>query len=323
MGSVIGASFGGALAVTGTSGPGIALKGEAMGLAMMLELPMVIINVQRGGPSTGLPTKVEQSDLLQVLYGRNGESPIPVLAPQSPTDAFDIAYEACRLAVHAMTPVVILSDGYLANSSEPWFIPNPDDIPEIPLVIRTAERVKKRIRHSSLIYGMKRHWHGHGRFLARKGWSIALVVCLKHHYWQCILRSRTPAQMVRERAEKVARLANVIPELAVDGPDEGDLLGCFLGWYVWCGSHGRSQSARQQGMKYPMRILRYLNPFPKNTEAVLRNFKRILIPELNMGQLAFVLRGTYGLDNIITYPKMHGRPFKISEIYDKLEELLG
>ncbi len=321
MGSVIGAAFGGALAVTGTSGPGVALKGEAMGLAIMLELPMVVINVQRGGPSTGLPTKVEQSDLLQMLYGRNGESPIPILAPQSPTDAFDIAYEACRLAVHAMTPVAILSDGYLANSSEPWFIPNPDDIPEIPVT-----HTPPREEDDAPFFPYLRD----DETLARP-WAIPGTKGLEHRVGGL---SKAPitgnvsydpqhhSQMVRERAEKVARLANVIPELAVDGPDEGDLL--IVSWGGTFGAvHTAVRKAQEAGYAVSHAHLRYLNPFPKNTEAVLRNFKRILIPELNMGQLAFVLRGTYGLDNISTYSKMHGRPFKISEIYDKLEELLG
>lgn len=321
MGSVIGAAFGGALAVTGTSGPGVALKGEAMGLAIMLELPMVVINVQRGGPSTGLPTKVEQSDLLQMLYGRNGESPIPVLAPQSPTDAFDIAYEACRLAVHAMTPVAILSDGYLANSSEPWFIPNPDDIPEIPVT-----HTPPREEDDAPFFPYLRD----DESLARP-WAIPGTKGLEHRVGGL---SKAPitgnvsydpqhhSQMVRERAEKVARLANVIPELVVNGPDEGDLL--VVSWGGTFGAvHTAVHKAQKAGRVVSHVHLRYLNPFPKNTEAVLRSFKRILIPELNMGQLAFVLRGTYGLDNIITYSKMHGRPFKISEIYDKLEELLG
>jgi 2-oxoglutarate ferredoxin oxidoreductase subunit alpha len=321
MGSVIGAAFGGALAVTGTSGPGVALKGEAMGLAMMLELPMVVINVQRGGPSTGLPTKVEQSDLLQMLYGRNGESPIPILAPQSPTDAFDIAYEACRLAVHAMTPVAILSDGYLANSSEPWFIPNPDDIPEIPVT-----HTPPREEGDAPFFPYLRD----DESLARP-WAIPGTKGLEHRVGGL---SKAPitgnvsydpqhhSQMVQERAEKVARLANVIPELAVDGPDEGDLL--VVSWGGTFGAiHTAVHKAQEAGYAVSHAHLRYLNPFPKNTEAVLRNYKRILIPELNLGQLAFVLRGTYGLDNISTYSKMHGRPFKISEIYDKLEELLG
>lgn len=321
MGSVIGASFGGALAVTGTSGPGVALKGEAMGLAMMLELPMVIVNVQRGGPSTGLPTKVEQSDLLQAFFGRNGESPIPILAPQSPTDAFAIAYEACRLAVHAMVPVMVLSDGYLANSSEPWLIPDPDEIADIPVnhpAAREEEetpffpylRDEETLARPWAIPGTKGLEHRVGG-LSKAPITGNVSYDPKHH-----------SQMVRERAGKVARLANVIPELKVDGPQTGDLLVVS-----WGGTFGAIQTAVRKaqaaGDKVSHAHFRYLNPFPKNTEAVLRNFKRILVPELNMGQLAFVLRGTYALDNIISYPKMHGRPFKISEIEDKLEELLS
>ena len=321
MGSVIGAAFGGALAVTGTSGPGIALKSEAMGLAMTLELPMVIVNVQRGGPSTGLPTKVEQADLLQVLYGRNGESPIPVLAPKSPTDAFNIAYEACRLAVHAMTPVIILSDGYLANSSEPWLIPNPDDIAEIP-VNHPAAREEDDAPFFPYLRDeetMARPWAIPGTIglehrvggLAKAPITGNVSYDPKHH-----------EQMILDVAEKVARLANVIPELDVDGSEQGDLL--VVSWGGTFGAvHTAVHKAQKAGYDVAHAHLRYLNPFPKNTEAVLRNYKRILIPELNNGQLAFVLRGTYALDNIIPFPKMHGRPFKISEIYDKLEELLG
>jgi len=321
MGSVIGAAFGGALAVTGTSGPGIALKGEAMGLAMMLELPMVIVNVQRGGPSTGLPTKVEQSDLLQMFYGRNGESPIPILAPKSPTDAFEIAYEACRLAVHAMTPVAILSDGYLANSSEPWYIPNPDEIAEIPV-----EHAPEREETDAPFFPYLRD----EETLARP-WAIPGTKGLEHRVGGL---SKAPitgnvsyepqhhSQMVRERAEKVARLADIIPELEVDGPEKGDLL--VVSWGGTFGAvHTAVRKAQEAGYEVSHAHLRYLNPFPKNTEDVLRNFKRVLIPELNMGQLAFLLRGTYALDTITTYTKMHGRPFKIGELYNKLEELLG
>ncbi|PID85007.1 MAG: 2-oxoglutarate ferredoxin oxidoreductase subunit alpha [Chloroflexi bacterium] len=321
MGSVIGAAFGGALAVTGTSGPGVALKGEAMGLAMMIELPMVIINVQRGGPSTGLPTKVEQSDLLQMFFGRNGESPIPILAPQSPTDAFAIAYEACRLAVHAMTPVAILSDGYLANSSEPWRIPDPEEIAEIPVNHPTG-----RENDDVPFFPYKRHDDS----LARP-WAIPGTKGLEHRVGGLAKAPLTGnvsyepkhhEQMVEDRAKKVARLANVIPELEVDGPKEGDLL--VVSWGGTYGAvHTAVHKAQARGYDVAHTHIRYLNPFPKNTEEVLRGYKRILIPELNMGQLAFILRGTYALDNIVTYPKMHGRPFKISEIYDKVEELLG
>jgi 2-oxoglutarate ferredoxin oxidoreductase subunit alpha len=321
MGSVIGAAFGGSLAVTGTSGPGVALKSEAMGLAIMLELPMVVINVQRGGPSTGLPTKVEQADLLQMLYGRNGESPIPILAPKSPSDAFNIAYEACRLAIRAMTPVAILSDGYLANSSEPWLIPDPDDIDEI-----TVNHPTGRENGDAPFFPYVRNEETLGR-----PWAIPGTKGLEHRVGGLAKAPITGnvsyqpehhEQMVNERAEKVARLADVIPDLEVEGPEQGDLLVV-----TWGGTFGAAHTAihraQRKGYDVAHAHIRYLNPFPKNTESVLRNYKRVLIPELNRGQLAFVLRGTYALDNIITYPKLHGRPFKISEIYDKVEELLS
>jgi len=321
MGSVIGAAFGGILAATGTSGPGIALKSEAMNLAIMLELPMVIINVQRGGPSTGLPTKVEQADLLQVLYGRNGESPIPVLAPQSPADAFQITVEACRLAVRAMVPVVILSDGYLANSSEPWLIPDPDDIAEIPVTHPAG-----REPDDAPFFPYLRNAETLGR-----PWALPGTVGLEHRVGGLAKAPKTGnisyepkhhEQMILERAEKVARLADVIPELKVSGPAQGELL--VVSWGGTFGAvHTAVAKAQRKGFDVAHAHLRYLNPFPKNTEAVLRSYKRVLVPELNNGQLAFVLRGTYGLGHITSFPKLHGRPFKIGEVYDKLEELLG
>ncbi|MBP6470285.1 MAG: 2-oxoacid:acceptor oxidoreductase subunit alpha [Chloroflexi bacterium] len=322
MGSVIGAAFGGALAVTGTSGPGLALKSEAMNLAIMLELPMVIVDVQRGGPSTGLPTKTEQADLLQALYGRNGESPIPVLAPKGPSDCFDIAYEACRLAVRAMTPVLVLSEGYLANSSEPWLIPDPDDIE--PIVVKHPEG---RSEDDAPFFPYLRDDETLGR-----PWAIPGTPGLEHRIGGLAKApitgnvSQDPRhheQMVKLRAEKVARLANAVPEQDVFGPAEGDLLVI-----TWGGTFGAVRTAVTRARKnhnYDVAHahLRFLNPFPRNMEKILRSYKRILVPELNNGQLAFVLRGTYGLDNIISYPKLHARPFKIGEVYQKLEELFN
>ncbi|MBK8988017.1 MAG: 2-oxoacid:acceptor oxidoreductase subunit alpha [Chloroflexi bacterium] len=323
MGSVIGAAFGGALAVTGTSGPGLALKSEAMNLAIMLELPMVIIDVQRGGPSTGMPTKTEQGDLLQVLYGRNGESPIPVLAPQGPADCFDIAYEACRLAVRAMTPVVILSEGYLANSSEPWHIPNPDDI--APIEVRHPEGRSDSNGDAPFFPYLRDE-----ETLARP-WAIPGTPGLEHRIGGL---SKAPItgnvsqdprhheQMIHLRAEKVARLADAFPEQEVFGPAEGDLLVL-----TWGGTFGAVRTAvtRAQSKGYDVAHahLRILNPFPRNLGSILRNYKRILVPELNSGQLAFVLRGTFGLDNIMPYPNLHARPFKIGEVYQKLQELFS
>ena len=318
MGSVIGAAFGGALAVTGTSGPGIALKSEGMNLAVALELPMVIVNVQRGGPSTGLPTKVEQSDLLQAMYGRNGESPIAILAPSSPSDCFDIAIEACRLAVRTMSPVMILSDGFLANSSEPWMIPDAADIAPI--------------EHSHP------QANGDGAFLAYKRdpetlarpWALPGTPNLEHRIGGL---SKAPVtgnvsynplhheQMVRDRAEKIARLAEIIPEQTVFGPEEGQLL-----LLSWGGTYGAVRTAVAQAQRRGRSVahahLRYLNPFPRNLRDLLSRYGQVIVPELNGGQLAFLLRGRYAL-NIQSYTKIHGRPFTIGEISGKIEQALG
>ncbi len=320
MGSIVGAAFGGALAVTGTSGPGIALKSEAMGLAIVLELPMIIINVQRGGPSTGLPTKTEQSDLLQAMFGRNGESPMAILAPQSPADCFDIAYEAARLAIRSTSPVMILSEGFLANSSEPWLIPDADTIPMI------------EVQHPQGVT------NGDGPFLPYKRdpetlarpWAIPGTRGLEHRLGGLSKAPLTgnvsydPAHnetMNRDRGEKVARLANVIPEQEVYGPDIGDLLVVS-----WGGTYGAVRmavrQAQLQGQAVAHAHVRYLNPLPNNFRQILSQYKRVLVPELNSGQFAFLLRGRFGM-NILSYPKMHARPFKISEVRAKIEEILS
>lgn len=320
MGSVIGASFGGALAVTGTSGPGIALKSEAMNLGIMLELPMVIVNVQRGGPSTGLPTKVEQSDLFQMMYGRNGESPIAILSPRSPSDCFDIAYEACRLAMHSMSPVAILSDGFLANSSEPWLIPDADDIPAIE-VNHPAPRTNGE--------GPFMPYKRNPETLARP-WAIPGTQGLEHRLGGLAKAPDTgnvsyvPAhneQMTAERAEKVARLANVIPEQEVFGPEEGDLLVIS-----WGGTYGavRTAVARAQakGQSVAHAHIRYINPFPKNFESLLGQYKKVMVAELNAGQLAFLIQGKFAT-KVLTYNKIQGQPFKIGEVQAKIAEVLS
>ncbi len=321
MGSIIGAAFGGAFAVTGTSGPGVALKSEGMGLAIALELPMVIVNVQRGGPSTGLPTKTEQADLLQALFGRNGESPIVVIAPQSPADCFNMAIEAARLAVRATTPVMILSDGFLANSSEPWLVPNPDDIAPIPVVHPAARE------HNSdepfLPYLRD------DVTLARP-WAIPGTAGLEHRIGGLSKAPITgnvsyePAhhqQMVADRAEKIARLADFLPEQEVFGPTSGDLL--LLSWGGTFGSvRSAVTQAQRDGRSVAHAHLRYLNPLPRNLRDILSRYKQVVVPELNGGQLAFLLRGRFAL-NIQSFPKMHARPFKISEITDKIEQLLA
>ena len=319
MGSVLGAAFGGALAVTGTSGPGIALKGEAMGLGIMLELPMIIINVQRGGPSTGQPTKTEQGDLLQAMFGRNGESPIPVIAPQSPSDCFEMAIMASRMAVRSMSPVMVLSDGFLANSSEPWRVPKAADIPAIEVV-----HPEGRENGADPFLPYKRNEHG-GR-----PWAIPGTKGLEHRMGGLAKAPETGnvsyepehnVQMFNERKDKIAKLVDIIPEQEVFGPKSGDLLVVS-----WGGTFGAVRSgvtqALEDGRSVAHAHIRYLNPFPKNLEALLKRYKQVVVAEINGGQLAFILRGTFALD-IQSFPKMQARPFKIIEITDKIEELLG
>jgi 2-oxoglutarate ferredoxin oxidoreductase subunit alpha len=322
MGSVIGAAFGGALAVTGTSGPGVALKSEAMNLAIVLELPMIIVNVQRGGPSTGLPTKTEQSDLLQAMFGRNGESPIPIVSPQSPSDCFDMAIQAVKLAIRGMTPVILLSEGYLANSSEPWNIPDSDSILPIEIT-HPAPRNGSNGQEPYLPYRRD------DETLARP-WALPGTAGLEHRLGGL---SKAPItgnvsyapndheQMVRERAEKIARLADVIPLQEVFGPKAGDLLVLS-----WAGTYGAARSAvrlaQEQGKSVAHAHLRYLNPFPGNLRDILSRYKQVLVPELNSGQLAFLLRGRYAM-NILSLPKFHARPLRISEISNKIDELLS
>ncbi|RME45876.1 MAG: 2-oxoglutarate ferredoxin oxidoreductase subunit alpha, partial [Chloroflexi bacterium] len=316
MGSVIGAAFGGAFAATGTSGPGVALKSEAINLGIMLELPMVIVNVQRGGPSTGLPTKAEQADLLQALFGRNGESPLAVVAPASPADCFDMAIEAFRLAVRAMTPVFVMSDGYLANSSEPWRIPDPNDIEPI------------RVHHRTEVEGFAPYLRDEAT-LARP-WALPGTPGLEHRIGGLEKKNITGAvsyapedhqEMVQLRAEKIARLADVIPEQDVFGPPEGDLL--VVGWGSTYGAIRQAvQAAQRNGKSVSAAHIRYLNPFPRNLGDVLSRFERVLVPEMNMGQLALLLNARYPV-KVISFPKVQGRPFKIREIRNKIDELLG
>ncbi|MCB8945864.1 MAG: 2-oxoacid:acceptor oxidoreductase subunit alpha [Ardenticatenaceae bacterium] len=320
MGSIIGAAFGGALAVTGTSGPGVALKSEAINLALVLELPMIIVNVQRGGPSTGLPTKTEQSDLLQAMFGRNGESPLPILAPNSPADCFNTAVEAARLAVRATTPVFILSDGFLANSSEPWLIPDADTIAPIEV-----HHPQGRSNGDEPFMPYKRD----PETMARP-WAIPGTPGLEHRLGglskapitgNVSYDPRHHEQMVLDRAEKVARLADFIPEQEVFGPQEGDLLVISWGGTFGAVRMGVRQ-AQAKGYAVAHAHLRHLNPFPRNLREIMSRYKRIVVPELNNGQLAFLLRGRFAL-NILSYPKLHARPFKISEIVRKIEEILS
>lgn len=316
MGSVIGASFGGAFAVTGTSGPGVALKSEAINLGVMLELPMVIVNVQRGGPSTGLPTKTEQADLLQALFGRNGESPMPVVAPASPADCFDMAIEAFRLAVRAMAPVFLMSDGYLANSSEPWRIPDPRDIEAI------------RVHHPIEVEGFAPYLRDETT-LARP-WALPGTPGLEHRLGGLEKKNITGAvsyvpqdhqEMVNLRAEKIARLAEFIPQQEVLGGPEGGLL--VVGWGSTHGAIRQAvQAAQRAGRSVSAAHIRYLNPFPRNLGEILAGFDRVLVPEMNMGQLALLLNAHFPV-KVISFPKVQGRPFKISEIRRKIDEVLG
>lgn len=325
MGATIGAAFGGAFAVTGTSGPGMALKSEAINLAIVLELPMVIVDVQRAGPSTGMPTKPEQGDLLQALFGRNGESPIPVVAPASPADCFDMAIEAFRLAVRAMTPVIVLSDGYLANSAEPWHIPTEEEL---------AQRFTFHIHHPTAAeFGNGHPFLPYDRdpeTLARP-WALPGTPGLEHRIGGLGKQPGTGNvsyapedhdRMVRDRAAKVARLAEFIPPLEVFGAQEGDLL--IVGWGSSYGAiHQAVDRAHfRQGKSVGAVHLRYLNPFPRNLGEIMDRFERILVPEMNLGQLAMLLKATF-LRPVISMPKVRGRPFKISELSAKIDELLG
>lgn len=321
MGMAIGASFGGTLGVTGTSGPGICLKSEAMGLAVMTELPVVIINVQRGGPSTGLPTKTEQADLLQALFGRNGECPLPVLAAQSPADCFTMTFEAVRLAVGYMTPVMLLSDGYLANGAEPWPMPKIEDLPHITVKHPTSPNGNGNGEQHFLPY--KRDAR-----LVRE-WAVPGTPGLEHRIGGLEKADVTGnvsydplnhEHMIRTRAQKVANIANDIPPLEVNGPADAELL--VMGWG---GTYGSITTAverlQHRGLKVAQAHLRYLNPMPKNTGEVLKRFKRILVPELNAGQLRLLLRGMFlvpaeGLN------KVQGKPFLVSEIEEKVEQML-
>ena len=320
IGSVLGAAFGGALAVTGTSGPGIALKSEAINLGVMLELPMIIINVQRGGPSTGMPTKTEQTDLLQALYGRNGESPVAILAPQSPSDNFEIGYEAARLAIRSMSPVFILSEGFLANSAEPWNIPDADDIDAIDVYhpeTRTADD-DPFLPYSRDPVSLARPW------------AIPGTAGLEHRLGGLAKAPLTGnvsydpehnAQMNRERAEKITRLAEVIPAQEVIGSEDSDLL--VVSWGGTFGSvRAAVHDAQRDGRSVAHAHLRYINPLPANFEALIRKQKRILLPELNSGQLAFYLRGKFGVD-IQSYSKLHARPLKIAEVRAEIEKALA
>ena len=316
--SAIGAAFGGALAVTGTSGPGLALKSEAMGLAVMLELPLLIVSVQRGGPSTGLPTKTEQADLWQVVYGRNGESPMPVLACRSPAECFDATMEAWRIAVRFMTPVVLLSDGYIANGAEPWRIPQLADLPQIPV-----------LHPGPLAEGETFQPYARDERLARP-WALPGTPGLMHRIGGLEKEDLTGdvcydgdnhQRMIHLRAQKIANIAHDIPPQDVVGPDHGDLL--VLSWGGTFGAcRTACESCQAAGLSVAHAHLRYLNPFPANLGEILPRYRRVLIPELNSGQLRMMIRGTYLVD-AVGFNKLKGKPFAVEEILEQIKKLLG
>jgi 2-oxoglutarate ferredoxin oxidoreductase subunit alpha len=314
--SVIGASYGGALAVTTTSGPGMALKAEALGLAVAVELPLVICNVQRGGPSTGLPTKTEQADLLQALYGRNSEAPIPVLAAATPGDCFWIALEASRIALKYMVPVIVLSDGYLANGAEPWKVPSVDELPEFPVTHWTDpasfmpyRRDPRTLARPWAVPGTPGLEHRVGGLEKQDGSGNVNYEPLNHE------------RMVRLRAAKVEGIVADVPDAVPTGELEGDLL--VVGWGSTYGAITAAMRAQlAKGRKIGHVHLRHLNPLPRNLGEVLGRYKKVIVPEMNMGQLVMVLRAKYLVD-AIGYNKIQGKPFKQAEIEAKIEEVLG
>jgi len=311
--STIGAAYGGSLGLTTTSGPGMALKTEALGLAVMLELPLVVVNVQRGGPSTGLPTKIEQSDLLQAVYGRNGECPVPVIAANSPADCFDCAIEAVRLAVRYMTPVVLLSDGGIGNSAEPWLIPDVATLPKLEVSYRTdPEGFQAYARDAHLA----RPWVRPGT----PGMEHRIGGLEKDFLSGNISHDPLNHQrMVEVRAAKVAGIARDIPPLEVVGPAGADLL--VVGWGSTFGSIAQAcEKAVAEGKSVAHVHLRHLNPLPPDLGEILKRHRTVLVPELNLGQLSKLLREIY-LREVTPLAKVQGKPFKVSEIYDRIMEL--
>ena len=314
--SAIGASYAGALAATTTSGPGLALKTEALGLAVILELPLVIINVQRGGPSTGLPTKTEQADLLQAIVGRNGEAPLCVIAASTPADCFETAFEAARIAIKFMTPVICLTDGYLGNGAEPWRIPQVKDLPEIPVRFASDPKTFQPYARDE-------------KTLARP-WAIPGTPGLEHRIGGLEKADITgnisydPDNhdlMVRKRAEKIERIADDIPGQTVEGDPQGDLL--VLGWGSTYGAiRSAVTEARERGLSVSHAHLRYVNPFPKNLGEILYRFKHVLIPEINNGQLIKLIRSRY-LVPAVGFNVIKGLPLRSEEIESKIDEILG
>ena len=315
IGSVIGASFGGCLGVTASSGPGISLKSESINLAVVMELPLVVINVQRGGPSTGLPTKTEQSDLLQVLFGRNGESPVPVIAPATPADCFKWSIEAARIAIRHMTPVFLLSDGYIANSSEPWLIPASDEISDFEINrANDPSEFQPYLRNRETL---SRPWvsPGNAGFEHRVGGLGKQDVTGNVSY-----DPNDHEEIIKIRANKIEKIAEFMPDLELDDPNNADLL--ILGWG---GTYGAIREAvrqsRESGYNVAQAHLRMIKPFPKNLGDILSNYKNVLVPELNLGQLRLVLQSEFNA-SFEGLNKVQGKPFKVTEIFDKICSVL-
>jgi 2-oxoglutarate/2-oxoacid ferredoxin oxidoreductase subunit alpha len=322
--SALGAAFGGSLAVTTTSGPGMLLKAETVGLAVSVELPLLVVDVQRAGPSTGMPTKTEQTDLLMALFGRNGESPVPVIAAQSPSDCFFAAIEAARIAVTYRTPVILLSDGYLGNGSEPWRVPEISDLPDLSATFAFATTADKP--ETGDFQPFKRD----PRTLARP-WAIPGTPGLEHRIGGIEKADGSgnidydPDNhdlMVRTRAAKVEGIAASIPPLEVDDPS-GNAKLLVLGWGSTYGSIGAAiRRARREGREVAQAHLRHLNPFPSNLGEVLRRYDKVLVPEINLGQLALLLRGKFLVD-VISYNRVRGLPFRAAELAEAIEEVLS
>jgi 2-oxoglutarate/2-oxoacid ferredoxin oxidoreductase subunit alpha len=316
--AALGAAFGGGLGVTTTSGPGVALKSEAIGLGVMLELPLIVVDVQRGGPSTGLPTKTEQADLLQAMFGRNGEAPVPIVAPNSPSDCFSAAIEAARLATKYRTPVFLLSDGYLANGSEPWMLPDVDALPDLRVMFATEPN------HIDA-KGEPEFWpYLRDEETLARAWAIPGTPGLEHRVGGLEKAdgsgdiSYDPANhdlMVRLRQAKIDGIARDIPPLEVDDPS-GEAEVLVLGWGSTYGPIGAAcRQVRARGLKVAQAHLRHLNPFPANTGDVVKAYPKVLIPEMNLGQLAMLIRAKFLVD-AVPYDKVNGMPFKAVELAD-------
>lgn len=323
--SAIGASYGGALGVTTTSGPGVALKSEAIGLAVSLELPLIVVDVQRGGPSTGLPTKTEQADLLQAMFGRNGESPAPIVAPQSPADNFDAAIEAARIAVEYRTPVFLLSDGYLANGAEPWRVPEMSELPTI------EPRFATEPNHAA-DNGDQEFWpYLRDTDTLARAWAIPGTAGLEHRIGG-LEKADGPGnisydpenhdRMVRLRQAKVDAVAESIPLLEVEDPS-GDARVLIIGWGSTYGPIGAAcEISRRAGIKVAQAHLRHLNPFPKNLGEVLKSYDRVIVPEMNLGQLSLLLRAKYLVDTV-NFNQVRGLPFKSSELVAVITDVVS